>query len=138
MNARDMETWLAKFTLCLLVVYFPVETLLSWPALWSPVLRYRSHRHDPAVVWCAGLAWGAAAFRSWSAVRGVRWTAANGWRASFDRLYQMAEGGQLDYGSAELCFVVGGTVLTLVCFGLSLWLVVRSSSLGDPRGDPSA
>ena len=138
MTVRNTETWLAKLTLWLLVVYFPVETLISWPALWSPYYLIDLIAML-LLLWGARLSLRARPRSAPGALSAAyAWTAANGWRASFDRLYELAEGGQLDYGAAELCFVVCGTVLTLGCFGLSLWLVVRSSSFGDSHGAPSA
>ena len=85
---------MAWFTLVVLVIYFPVETWASLPhGLWSPFyivdliamalllwgavrsLRARPER-SPAIL-CAAYAW----------------TVANGWRATFGRMYELLEGG---------------------------------------------
>ena len=82
--------------------------LLGWGAVRS--LRARPES-SPAVL-CAGYAW----------------SAANGWRATFGRMFELLEGGTLDHGVAEMCFVAGGTAVGLVCLGVSLYLVVRSKA----------
>jgi len=64
------------------------------------------------------------------------WTAANGWRATFDRSSHLADGGTLDYGRAELSVVACATVLAIGCFVLSIYLVIKSASEGSPAGAP--
>lgn len=54
------------------------------------------------------------------------WIAANAWRAAAGRIYEVQKGGQLDYGSLELCVVTISTVLILACFALALMLVLRT------------
>jgi hypothetical protein len=128
---RKAETGLARFTLGGLLIYVPVETWTSWPGgLWNPfylvdliamVLLFAGAVHSlrarprpaPGVL-CAAYAW----------------TAANGWRATFGRVFEVLEGGELDYGTGELWAVGGGTALTLACLGLSLFLVVRAADAG--------
>jgi 4-amino-4-deoxy-L-arabinose transferase-like glycosyltransferase len=124
MLPRSLETALARATLVMLAVYIPAETwasasesllspyyivdaiamgLLLYGALHS--LRARPRR-------APGILCGA-----------YGWTAANGWRATFDRWAHLVDGGELDYGRPEL-FVVGcATALAIGCFGLSLYLV---------------
>ncbi|HYO11741.1 MAG TPA: hypothetical protein VE685_00925 [Thermoanaerobaculia bacterium] len=132
MDLRKAETHLAWFTLGGLLVYALVETWTSLPhGLWNPFylvdliamlllffgalhsLRARP-RPAPAVL-CAAYAW----------------TAANGWRATFGRVFEILEGGELDYGTGELWAVGVGTALVLALFAFSLFLVVRASSVGD-------
>ena len=122
-----METWLAWFTLGVLGIYFPVETWVSLPhGLWSPfyivdliamVLLFwgavRSLRARPArspAILCAAYAW----------------TLANGWRATFGRMYELLEGGTLDHGATEMWAVSIATTIALACLVLSFYLVVRA------------
>lgn len=110
------------------MIYFPVETWASLPhGLWSPFyivdliamalllwgtvrsLRARPER-SPAIL-CAAYAW----------------TVANGWRATFGRMYELMSGGTLDHGSAEMYAVSVATAIGLGCLLLSLYLVVRLS-----------
>ena len=128
MDLRKTETGLAWFTLGALVVYYPVETYVSVPeGLWNPFyivdliamallfwgamrsLRARPDR-SPAVL-CAAYAW----------------SVANGWRATFGRMFELLEGGKLDYGAAEMCAIAIATAVGLACLALSFFLVVRSS-----------
>lgn len=132
MNLRKTETGLARFTLGGLVIYFPVETWVSLPdGLWDPfylvdliamlllfwgAVRSLRARPSPAPgVLCAAYAW----------------TAANGWRATFGRVWELLEGGELAYGAGELWVVGCGTAVTLACFALSLFLVVRAPRVQD-------
>jgi len=128
-DLRKIETGLAWFTLGALVIYFPAETYISVPeGLWNPfylvdliamILLFwgaiRSLRARPASspgVLCAAYAW----------------TAANGWRATFGRMFEILEGGNLDHGAAEMWAVAIATAVALVCLMLSLYLVVRWST----------
>ena len=132
MDLRRIETGLAWFTLGVLVIYFPVETWVSLPrGLWNPFylvdliamllmfwgavrsLRARPER-SPAVL-CAAYAW----------------SAANGWRATSGRLFELLEGGTLGHGAAEMWAVSIATAIGLGCFVLSLYLVVRSSTVRE-------
>lgn len=129
MALRKIETGLAWFTLGALVIYFPVETYVSLPdGLWNPFyivdliamillfwgamrsLRARPDR-SPAVL-CAAYAW----------------SVANGWRATFGRMFELLEGRSLDHGATEMWAVAIATAIGLGCLILSLYLVVRSSS----------
>lgn len=129
MDLRRIESGLAWFTLGALVLYFPIETYVSLPhGLWHPfyivdliamvlmfwgATRSLKARPEPSPgVLCAAYAW----------------AAANGWRATFARWFEMFDGGRLDYGSAEFLFVSIATAVGLVCLALSLFLVVRSST----------
>jgi hypothetical protein len=127
-NARAIETGLARFTLGALLIYAPVETyvsipygllspnylvdfiamiLLGWGALHS--LRARPYA-SPGIL-CAGFAW----------------CAANGWRATAWRWRELKQGGALEYGTAEIASVAGSTALALVCLVLTLYLVMHAA-----------
>ncbi len=104
-------------------MYFPLETLVSLPELWSPY-------YIIDLIAMVLLFWGAR--RSLRArprpapgvlTAAFAWTAANGWRATFDRVYLVTEGGELDYGSIEMCAVICGTGVALACLALSLKLI---------------
>lgn len=128
MDLRKAETGLARFTLGGLAVYVPVETWVSLPELWDPfylidliamlllfwgaVHSLRARPSPAPEVLCAAYAW----------------TAANGWRATFGRVWELLEGGELEYGIGELCFAGCGTAVALGCLALSLFLVVRARS----------
>lgn len=118
---------LVRFTIAGLVVYVPLETVYSLPALWSPfylvdliammlltvgVWRYY-RRRDPraAVLWL---------------IAGYAWSGANAWRALFDRVNAMNAGGSLRFGYAELSFVALGTVVSIVCLFWSLRIAFTS------------
>ncbi len=51
---------------------------------------------------------------------GWGWLGANGWRATADRFEFIGEGGVLEFGAAEMCFVVCGTVVSIVGLAWSL------------------
>jgi hypothetical protein len=51
---------------------------------------------------------------------GWGWLGANGWRATADRFELLGESGALEFGAAEMCFVVCGTAAAIV--GLAWWL----------------
>ena len=133
MNLRQIETGLAWFTIGALVIYFPVETWASLPdGLWNPfyivdliamILLFwgamRSLRARPAsspAILCAAYAW----------------AGANGWRATFGRIFEVLRGGELDHGVGELWAVGIATAIGLLCLALSLYLVVRSTPIA-PR-----
>jgi hypothetical protein len=124
---RDVETRLAQFTLGGLPIYVVLETWVSLPyGLWNPfylvdliamILLFWGAMHSlrarpapaPGLL-CAAYAW----------------TASNGWRATAGRVFEILEGGTLDYGAAELWAVSIGTALSLGLFGLTLSLVTRA------------
>ncbi len=124
MTPRTVETVIAHCTLVVLLVYVPLETWASWPALSNPfylvdvvgfALLFRgavaSLRARPGVapgVLCAGYAW----------------SAANGWRALALRLEVLQEGGQVDAGSIWLIGL--GEIAALIGLALLLLLVVES------------
>jgi hypothetical protein len=126
-SSRTLETWLATSTLALLVAYVPLETWVSWrDGLLNP--------YYIVDVIAMGLLL-AGAVRSLAArprqapallAVGIAWAAANGWRATFDRLHELREGGALDYGAAEMWTVGLATGLSLVSLALAIHLVVRA------------
>jgi hypothetical protein len=131
---RDSETRLARATLVALLFYFPVETWASW-------------RHD---YWLLNpfyiidlIAMGLllhGASRSLHArprsapgalCAAYAWTAANGWRATWGRAFELRDGGQLDHGLMELWVVGGATVLSLLCLAWSFYLMVRADGVRE-------
>ena len=130
MTPRSVETLLARFTLVLLLVYAPLETWASWPALTNPFY----------LVDAAGFAlllWGAlASLRARPDVApgvlcaGYAWSGANGWRALALRLEILQEGGQVDVTLVWL--IVLGEIAALTGLALLLLLVVESRT--SPRG----
>jgi hypothetical protein len=130
-DSRSIETVLARATLIALLLYFPVETWTSWRHdywLFNPfyvidliamlLLLYgavRSLRARPRMApgaLCAAYAW----------------TAANGWRATWGRAFELRDGGQLDYGSVELWVVGGATLLSLMCLASSFYLLIHAEN----------
>lgn len=127
MKLRNLETGLAWFTLAGTAVYVPVETWASLPhglinpfyivdliamvLLFVGAMRSLRARPDSAPgVLCAAFAW----------------TAANGWRATFGRLFDVLNGDVIEHGIGELWAVGAATAIALFCLAVSLWLVVRS------------
>ena len=129
MDARKIESILARFTLVLVAIYLPVETYASWRyGLLNPF-------YIGDAVAMALLAWGA--IRSLGAESVSRpailcaaygWTAANAWRSAALRIYEVRGGARLDHGDAEYWIVIVSTVLILACFALSLWLVIQAKA----------
>jgi hypothetical protein len=116
---------LATYTFWVLVLYAPIETWASWRELYSPyyivdfiamvlltvgVARSRQGHALSALGFLAG-GWG--------------WLGANGWRATADRFEFIGEGGVLEFGAAEMCFVVCGTVAAIVGLAWSLHAIGR-------------
>lgn len=128
-RTRSLETGLAYFTLGALVIYFPVETWASLPqGLWNPfyiidliamalmlwvALRSLKARSNPSPAILAAA---------------YAWTTANGWRATFGRMFDVLNGAALDHGDAEMYAVAIATAIGAACLMLSLYLVVRISA----------
>jgi hypothetical protein len=127
MDVRKTETALARFTLAVLFLYVPLETFASWSeGLLNPFYlvdviamllllagalhSLRARPGSAPGILCAAYAW----------------TSANGWRATFDRVFELREGGQLAFGVLELQIVGVATLGALACLALSLWLVART------------
>ena len=135
MSRRGVEAALAYWTLVVLAIYIPVETLGSWPrgllspyylidaismalSLWGAVHSLRSRPRPSPEILCIAYAW----------------SSANGWRATFGRLREIESGGTLQYGSAEMWTVGIATALSLLVFAALLVLVVlnqRDRSAGQ-------
>ena len=124
---RGFETRLVYATLAAITLYFPLETWVSLRAgllnpfymvdliamgllLLGAVYSLRARPRSAPGLLCAGLAW----------------TAANGWRATFDRVALLSRGGELDFGAGEMWAVAIGTTFAIVAFALSLVLVMRA------------
>lgn len=131
-DRRTFETLLARLTLAGLAIYAPLETIASWqmiggvhvlahPGFWQSIaafglllwgaLRSLRGRPRPApAVMCVAHAWCASLF----------------WHASTVRLAAQQREQAMVYGTPELWFVWGGTVLALAMFACSLSLTVHS------------
>jgi hypothetical protein len=130
------ERRLAAFTLAFLAFYAPIETWGSWPDLLSPyylvdlvgillllfgAVRTRRGRSRQGLAFVGG---------------GWAWMAAAGWRATADRVFELAEGGQLEYGNLEMCFVVCSLGLALAGFVWSLAIASRSGERPQAMTSP--
>lgn len=120
---------LVRFTTAFLIVYAPLETLYSLPALWSPfylvdfivmvllaigVWHYYARRAPRAALLWLVAGWG--------------WSGANAWRAMFGRVDALIAGGTLRFGSPELAIVLLGTVLSIGCLLWSLRLALSAEA----------
>ena len=130
MTPRSVETFVARFTLGVLLIYAPLETRASWPALTNPFYLV-------GVVGFALLLWGAlASLRARPDVApgvlcaGYAWSAANGWRALALRIETLEQGGQVDVTLVWLLVI--GEVVALT--GLALLLLLIAESRASPRG----
>ncbi|MEX2270451.1 MAG: hypothetical protein WD690_03210 [Vicinamibacterales bacterium] len=126
MRDNERTSALRTFTIAFLVVYAPIETWYSWPELWDPY-------YVVDFVGIVLLAWGAMSHRGNAGFRnlavlaaGFGWTAANFWRALFDRVFEVAEGTALDYGWMELCF--SGCIMLGAIIGMGWTVVVATRS----------
>ena len=124
MTPRNVETFIARFTFALLLVYAPLETWGSWPALTDPFYLVD-------VVGLGLLLWGAlASLRARPRVApgvlcaGYAWSAANGWRALALRIDILQRGGEVDVGLVWLLVI--GEVVALTGLALLLLLIVES------------
>lgn len=120
---------LVYLALAFVAYYLPIETWASWPELWHPF-------YVDAAIGIALLLWGAALCRRAAQpglavlCTGFAWMSASGWRSTFDRVFALAEGRRLDYGAAEMCFIVCSTVITIIGMIGSLVLLVRHRQSG--------
>ena len=126
MTLRRAETSLAYATIAALLIYAPIETVYSWPALASP---YYVIDVIGMLLMLAGVV------RSLRARPGTApdvlavgwaWSSANFWRAAFDRVSTLDRGGALRVGAAELRFVIGELLVSLLCLTIGLTLVYRT------------
>ena len=125
-DRRAIETGLARFTLAALLVYFPMETWVSWPhGLWNPfyIVDFIAM---VLMFWGARVSLRARPERAPGMLAvAYAWAACNGWRATWWRVFEVVEGGELEHGAAELWVVAAASAIGLACFALSLVLVVR-------------
>jgi hypothetical protein len=132
-SAGKAHKILEYLTFGFLAYYVPIETWASLPELWHPF-------YVDAAIGIALLAWGLVLLHrpSPSAVgvlcAGYAWMSASGWRSTFGRVFTLREGGYLQYGAAEMCFVICSTGLTIVGLLLSLMLIVRRPHSADTQG----
>lgn len=132
-TARTIETWLAVGTLVLLVPYVPLETWVSWRyGLLNP--HYIIDVIAMALMFAGGLHSLAARPRPAPGLLAIAiaWASANGWRATFDRVQLLRDGGALDHGSPELWIIAIVTGLGLCALALAIWLVVRADAANTP------
>ena len=127
-NRRKIETVIARLTLAALLIYIPAETYVSLPrGLLNPFYLVDAI---------------AMALMLWGAVHSLRarpvcapgilcgaygWAAANGWRATFGRIAELRNGGELDFGNAEMWTVGVATALAVFMFAALLAL----AAMGD-------
>ena len=122
MTRRKIETGICWYTVFVLALYLPLETWTSLPAgLLSPYyivdlvgmilmgLGVKASLHarpnsNPAIL-CVGYAW----------------CAANGWRATADRLALLDRGEPLALGSIELAAIGGSTIIAIAIMVVLLW-----------------
>ncbi|MEN7341784.1 MAG: hypothetical protein AAAFM81_02535 [Pseudomonadota bacterium] len=122
MTRRGLETVLCWYTVVLLALYLPLETWASLPAgLLSPY-------YIVDLVGMALLALGVAASfnaRPYSnpaiLCAGYAWCAANGWRATADRLSLINRGEPLPLGGIELAVVGGSTLAAIFVTAALAW-----------------
>lgn len=122
---------LVRFTVALLVVYVPIETWYSLPALWDPYY----------LIDFAGmvlLTWGVGRWRSEPSAAsfgvlaaGYAWETANFWRALFGRVDALMQGLRLRFGAAELGFVACGLVVAFAGLVWALRLATTSPEAPD-------
>jgi hypothetical protein len=121
-----VDNGLATFTLVVLVFYAPIETWGSWPDLLSP---YYLVDVVGMLILALGVYWSRARPRQARGFicAGWAWMAGAGWRATADRVEALAQGEELQFGAAELCFVVCSFLLALAGLAWSLVLITRDS-----------
>jgi hypothetical protein len=122
---------LATFTLVFLIAYAPIEIWYSLPALWNPFFLVDAIGMALLVVGLARIRRESSSRALALLVAGYGWTGANFWRALFDRVFEIAEGGELDYGFAELCFTACILLGALVGLVWSM-VVARLPAIGRP------
>lgn len=134
MTRRAIESVLAYLTLCVLVIYAPLETWVSWPRgllnpfylidaiamlllFWGAVHSLRARPRPAPEILCVAVAW----------------ATANGWRATFGRLSAIRAGGTLEYGATEM-WTVGLTT----AFGLTIFATLLVLTAMNQRDRASA
>ncbi len=128
-SSRLGENRLAYFTLVYLLFYVPVETWASWPRLTSPYYLVDA-------IAMALLGWGSV--HSLGArprpapgllTAGWAWTAANYWRAFFDRVRLVNDGGALQLGAPEYWTVGGALIMALGCLAIGASMTAKDAHL---------
>ena len=118
-------TRLETFTLAFLIAYAPIETWYSLPELWDPFYLVDVIGIVLLILGMVRLRRGRPAAAVGMLTAGYAWTGANFWRALFDRVSEVAAGGVLDYGWAELCFTACITIAAIAGLVWSLVLGAR-------------
>lgn len=125
MTPTPRATALVTFTIVILVIYAPLETWYSLPALWDPFYLVD-------FIAMVLLGWGVILCRRHATGSGLAvlaagygWMGANSWRALFGRVEAVAQGEVLRLGWAEMCFVICGTIAALAGLAWSLTLATR-------------
>ena len=128
LNMRRAETILARATLAFLVIYVPAETYVSWSATYGLLNPFYIVDAIAMMLLFVGAAHSLRARPQCSPgllCAAYGWASANGWRATWDRAFELMEGGTIDYGAAELYVVGCATACSLGCFALALVMVAR-------------
>ena len=116
---------LQTFTLTFLIAYAPIETWYSMPELWDPFYVVDLIGIVLLILGMVRLRRGLLSGSLGMLTAGYAWTGANFWRALFDRVSEVAAGGVLDYGWAELCFTACITIAAIAGLVWSLVLGAR-------------
>ena len=116
---------LQTFTLAFLIAYAPIETWYSMPELWDPFYLVDVIGIALLISGMVRLRRGLLSESVGILTAGYAWTGANFWRALFDRVSEVAAGGVLDYGWAELCFTACITIAAIAGLVWSLVLGAR-------------
>ena len=132
MKAFHAAAPLATFTLAFLVVYAPIETWYSMPALFDPFYLVDVIGLILLAVGVVDVRRHPETSRLAVMIAGYAWTASNMWRALFGRVQEIAEGRELDYGLAELCFC--GCVMLGAMIGL-VWSIDLATRQRVPRSE---
>ncbi len=135
MNQGHRERRLRAFTIGVLVIYAPIETWYSMPELWDPFYVVDFAGIVLLFVGVAGFRRDSLPRRMGMLIAGYAWTAANFWRGLFGRVSEVAGGGVLDYGWAELCFTA--CILVAALAGL-VWALVLNTTPSGPAVDASS
>ena len=120
-------TRLETFTLAFLIAYAPIETWYSMPEFWDPFYLVDVVGIVLLILGMVRLRRGRPAAAVGTLIAGYAWTGANFWRALFDRVSEVAAGGVLDYGLAELCFTA---CITIAAIAGLVWSLVLGA--GQP------
>lgn len=132
MDATRRGASLVTFTVIVLVIYAPLETWYSLPALWDPFYLVD-------LIAMLLLAWGASRCRRDPSTRSLAvltaaygWGAANAWRALFGRAADLVRDGTSRVGGAEWVFVGVGTIAMIVGLVWSLRLALATKEPVNP------